>query len=102
MSLHFNIDSRFQIGRAWRISPRIRVDYRKFNTDGSEQWIYTPGTSTRVPLGQEGQVRTDGWQTILDARTNQQPGRGPRVVLLQRGLPAVLLMTQHSCENGSL
>jgi len=38
-----NIDSRFQIGRSWRISPRLRVDYRQINADASEQWIYTPG-----------------------------------------------------------
>jgi hypothetical protein len=48
-----NIDSRFQIGRAWRISPRIRVDYRKFNTDGSEQWIYTPGLRLEYRWGRK-------------------------------------------------
>ena len=48
-----NIDFRFQIGRAWRISPRIRVDYRKFNTDGSEQWIYTPGLRLEYRLGRK-------------------------------------------------
>ena len=39
----FNIDARFQIGRSWRLSPRLRVDYRQINSDSSEQWIYTPG-----------------------------------------------------------
>ena len=48
-----NIDSRFQVGRAWRISPRIRVDYRKFSTDGSEQWIYTPGLRLEYRLGRK-------------------------------------------------
>ena len=37
------VDTRFPIGRKWRISPRLRVDYREINTDGSTQWIYTPG-----------------------------------------------------------
>ena len=49
----FNIDSRFQIGRSWRISPRLRVDYRKFNTDGSEQWIYTPGLRLEYRWGRK-------------------------------------------------
>ena len=49
----FNIDSRFPIGRSWRISPRIRVDYRRFSTDGSEQWIYTPGLRLEYRLGRK-------------------------------------------------
>jgi len=38
-----NMDMRFPIGRAWRINPRLRVDYREINTDQSTQWIYSPG-----------------------------------------------------------
>jgi tetratricopeptide (TPR) repeat protein len=38
-----NLDSRFSVGRAWRINPRLRVDYRDITTDGSTQWSYTPG-----------------------------------------------------------
>ncbi len=38
-----NLDSRFRIGRAWRLSPRLRVDYREITTDDSRQWTYTPG-----------------------------------------------------------
>ena len=38
-----NMDMRFPLGRAWRINPRLRVDYREINTDQSTQWIYTPG-----------------------------------------------------------
>jgi hypothetical protein len=38
-----NLDSRFSVGRAWRISPRLRIDYREITTDASTQWSYTPG-----------------------------------------------------------
>lgn len=38
-----NLDSRFSVGRAWRISPRLRIDYREITTDTSTQWSYTPG-----------------------------------------------------------
>ena len=38
-----NVDTRFRIGRRWRISPRLRVDYREILADQSTQWIVTPG-----------------------------------------------------------
>ena len=38
-----NIDTRFRIGRRWRVSPRLRVDYREILADQSTQWIVTPG-----------------------------------------------------------
>jgi hypothetical protein len=39
----FNLDTRFGLGPSWRISPRLRIDYREITTDGSQQWSYTPG-----------------------------------------------------------
>mgnify|MGYP001823472682 CR=1 FL=1 len=48
-----NVDSRFSIGRAWRISPRLRVDYREITTDGSEQWTYTPGLRLEYRWGRK-------------------------------------------------
>ncbi|MBT5218123.1 MAG: hypothetical protein HOM16_01395 [Woeseia sp.] len=38
-----NLDSRFPLTRSWRISPRLRVDQRKINSDFSTEWVYTPG-----------------------------------------------------------
>ncbi len=37
-----NLDARFPFGRAWRINPRLRVDYREIQSDQSTQWIYSP------------------------------------------------------------
>ena len=48
-----NIDSRFSIGRSWRISPRLRVDYREIANDGSEQWTYTPGLRLEYRWGRK-------------------------------------------------
>jgi tetratricopeptide (TPR) repeat protein len=45
------IDTRFPVGRGWRISPRLRVDYREINTDQSTQWIYTPGVRVQYRMG---------------------------------------------------
>ena len=39
----FNIDTRYPIGRHFRINPRIRVDYREMKTDLSTRWMLTPG-----------------------------------------------------------
>jgi tetratricopeptide (TPR) repeat protein len=44
-------DTRFPVGRAWRISPRLRVDYREIKTDQSTQWIYTPGLRIQYRMG---------------------------------------------------
>ena len=38
-----NLDTRFPLSRAWRISARLRVDYRRILSDMSEEWTYTPG-----------------------------------------------------------
>lgn len=38
-----NLDTRFPIGRSFRINPRIRVNRRQIKSDLSEEWIYTPG-----------------------------------------------------------
>ena len=59
-----NLDSRFRIGRAWRISPRIRVDYREILTDNSQQWTYTPGLRLEYRPGRKVRVElTTGKQS---------------------------------------
>ena len=45
------IDTRFPAGGGWRISPRLRVDYREIHTDRSTQWIYTPGLRLQYRMG---------------------------------------------------
>ncbi len=37
------LDSRFPIGRAWRINPRIRVDRRLNLSNSMYEWLYSPG-----------------------------------------------------------
>jgi hypothetical protein len=46
-----NLDARFPIGRAFRINPRLRVDYREISSDQSTQWIYTPGLRMQYRVG---------------------------------------------------
>ena len=44
-------DTRFPVGRGWRINPRLRIDYREIKTDQSTQWIYTPGLRVQYRMG---------------------------------------------------
>lgn len=46
-----NLDARFPVGRALRISPRLRVAYRRINADESTQWTYTPGLRLQYRWG---------------------------------------------------
>ena len=40
------LSSQFPIGERWRLQPRLRVDRRKFETDGSSQTVYLPTLRT--------------------------------------------------------
>ena len=55
-----NLDSRFPLGRAWRINPRLRVDYREIRSDQSTQWIYTPALRVQFRPGRH-------WRLELEA-----------------------------------
>ena len=50
-----NLDSRFPFGRKWRVNPRLRIDRRDIMSDGSHEWIYTPGI--RIQLRQSQKYR---------------------------------------------
>lgn len=48
-----NLDSRFPFGRKWRVNPRLRVDRREIMSDGSHEWILTPGIRIQVRQSQK-------------------------------------------------
>jgi tetratricopeptide (TPR) repeat protein len=69
------LDTRFPIGRKWRISPRLRVDYREIKTDGSVQWIYTPGLRIQFRPGRRMRLEFQGgmqFSTREMATTDQE------------------------------
>ena len=41
--ISLSIDTRFPVGRALRLNPRLRVDYRDIHADGSSEVLITPG-----------------------------------------------------------
>ncbi len=51
------VDSRYPIGRTWRINPRLRVDRRQRLADSSYEWLYTPGL--RIQYRRSQKMRVD-------------------------------------------
>lgn len=51
-----NLDTRFPLGRSWRVNPRLRVDYREISSDLSTQMIYTPALRIQYRLGRRGRI----------------------------------------------
>ena len=51
------VDSRYPIGRTWRINPRLRVDRRQRLADSSYEWLYTPGL--RIQYRRSQKLRVD-------------------------------------------
>lgn len=57
-----NLDTRFPIGRKWRINPRLRIDYRQILADQSTQWNYTPGVRIQFRPTRRWRVDLEGGQ----------------------------------------
>jgi len=75
--MSLGLGSQFPIGTAWRLSPRVRVDRRTFNTDDSTETIVAPGLRTELRVGRfmfelEGGAEI-GRRTLADA--NQDTNR---------------------------
>ncbi len=69
------LDSRYPLGRTWRINPRLRIDQRRRLAISSSQWIYTPGIRVHYRRSQKFRiefqagrqfVRQDNADTNLD------------------------------------
>lgn len=37
-----NLNTRYPVNRAWRLNPRLRIDRRRYSSDGSTQWSILP------------------------------------------------------------
>jgi len=51
--ISLTIDSRYPLGRTWRINPRLRVDQRQRSTRATSEWIYTPGIRVQYRRSQK-------------------------------------------------
>jgi hypothetical protein len=54
--ISLNLDSRFPIGRTWRINPRLRIDRRQIMSDSSYGWLFTPGIRIQIRRSQKYRV----------------------------------------------
>jgi tetratricopeptide (TPR) repeat protein len=54
-----SLDSRFPVGRAWRINPRLRADYREIRSDQSTEWIYSPSLRVQWRAGRRWRFELD-------------------------------------------
>jgi len=51
-----NFDTRYPFSRTFYFNPRIRVDYREVISDGSSEWIFTPGLRMQMRFGRRFRV----------------------------------------------
>jgi hypothetical protein len=49
-TMSLGLSSQFPVGEHWRFGPRLRVDKRQFEVDGSDQLTYTPTLRTEMHL----------------------------------------------------
>jgi hypothetical protein len=54
-----NIDVRYPFGRGLRVNPRLRVEHREILSDGSTEWIFTPGIRMEYRFGQKARINLD-------------------------------------------
>ncbi|MDH4054963.1 MAG: SPOR domain-containing protein [Gammaproteobacteria bacterium] len=69
------LDSRFPLGRSWRLNPRIRVDRRQVASSPGVQWLYTPGIRIQYRRSQSFRVELEAGKLFSQQDsivTNQQ------------------------------
>ncbi len=57
--MSLTLDSRYPIGRALRINPRLRVDRRQRTADENDEWIYTPGIRIQYRRSQKFRIELE-------------------------------------------
>ena len=57
--LSLTIDSRYPIGRTWRINPRLRVDRRQRLADPNYEWLFTPGIRIQYRRSQKFRIELE-------------------------------------------
>ncbi len=72
-----NLDTRFPIGRSFRINPRLRVDHRFIKSDQSEEWIFRPGLRLQYRVGRRLRLELEGGRqfanrTMTDLDLNRE------------------------------
>jgi len=58
-------DSRYPIGRTWRINPRLRVDRRQRLADPNDEWLYTPGIRVQYRRSQKFRIELEAGKQFV-------------------------------------
>jgi hypothetical protein len=67
--ISFSFDSRYPIGRAWRINPRLRVDRRERFADPDYEWLYTPGVRIQYRRSQMFRIELEAGKQFSQRET---------------------------------
>jgi tetratricopeptide (TPR) repeat protein len=62
--ISLTLDSRYPIGKSWRINPRLRVDRRESLADSSDEWLYTPGIRVQYRRSQRFRIELEAGKQI--------------------------------------
>jgi hypothetical protein len=58
-------DSRYPIGRTWRLNPRLRVDRRQRVADPNDEWLYTPGIRVQYRSSQRFRIEFEAGKQFI-------------------------------------
>lgn len=63
------LDTRFPLGERWRINPRLRIDQRRILSDGSDEWLYSPGLRIRYRHSRRMRVEFEAGKQFAQRQT---------------------------------
>ena len=67
--ISLTFDSRYPIGRTWRINPRLRVDRRERFADPDYEWLYTPGIRLQYRRSQKFRIELEAGKQFSQRET---------------------------------
>ena len=68
--ISLTFDSRYPIGRTWRINPRLRVDRRQRLADPNYEWLYTPGIRIQYRRSQKFRIELEAGKQFVQRDTD--------------------------------
>lgn len=68
--ISLTFDSRYPIGRTWRINPRLRVDRRQRMADPNYEWLYTPGIRVQYRRSQKFRIQLEAGKQFVQRDTD--------------------------------
>jgi hypothetical protein len=67
--ISLTFDSRYPLGRTWRINPRFRVDRRQRLSESNYEWLYTPGVRIQYRRSQKLRIEFEAGKQFSQRET---------------------------------